>query len=1163
MSSSPTVPVQDTTTQKVRKRDGTTLQPFDVDKLRRAIRAAWLEVEPVNEKALTKVIRTVTGALLDDVVDVETVQDAVETALMRLGHFGIAKRFILYRQQRTEARQGRVSVPVDPLAISNYIHAAKYARFLPEEGRREVYEETVSRVENMHLRRFPALAADITWAFDRVREKRVLPSMRSFQFSGPAIESNHNRSYNCSATLIDRMEAFSEALYLLLCGCGVGYSVQFEHVEQLPQIAYIDPKKVRHHVIADTIEGWADALKALLQGYQDGEFVEFAYYLIRNAGVPLKTSGGRAPGHTPLKTALERIRKVLDGAQGRKLRSVECHRILCHAADAVLSGGIRRCLPKGTLVHTTRGLIPIESVNVGDEVKTSNSWKPVTEVLDQGDQSTVRIVTRLGDFRCTPNHRMAVLTSPTEYTFRRADELRNGDRLVFVEGGIPGTKTSLPSWTYARSEHDHTSTPITVPELTTDIAWMVGYVHGNGYVRVNRANGDGGNNVVSMTMNELDPETPARVQRLHAAFAAFGVESRDMKIPGEQTRRVAGHSRPLATYFEQFIKAPKTPIVVPDFILQGTKGVRAAYLAGLFDSDGGANNRPVLLVSSVYKDFVRQVQAVYASLGIPSQLTTNREATGNWQAMYHLSLVGEIPRKQFRDVVIPFAVKRIGKNYVSQRDFGYPREWVIDDVSLDYNRKWSKAASQMTVGTYERSGGVRAELLPITVEEVIDDNVVVPTFDLSVADQHEFVAEGLLVHNSAMIALFSLEDSEMMQIKTGNWFASEPWLANANNSVALKRDEIKKKAFKRIFQMTKQWGEPGFVFVSDFAYICNPCAEVNFFPRLTITEEIKTRLGITASVGEVRTGWAFCNLCEINAAKFKSIDDMMIAGRAATIIGTVQASYTDMPYLGWVSEEIAKRDALLGVGMTGMLDAPEIALDPEAQRATVGLIRAVNVEYAEKIGINSAARVSVVKPSGTASLELCGVASGHHAHHARRYIRRVTADELEPVFLAFKEANPHMCVRKPDGKWVIEFPVEAPANAIVKDDLTAISFLEMVKSTQQNWILPGTSRTEDSPGLHNNVSNTVVVKPEEWDDVAEYLWDNREFFTGVSLLPSFADKQFAYAPLEAVTTPADEARWNAILASYKPVDYTDLFEADDATNLKGEAACAGGACSIV
>jgi ribonucleoside-diphosphate reductase alpha chain len=199
-----------------------------------------------------------------------------------------------------------------------------------------------------------------------------------------------------------------------------------------------------------------------------------------------------------------------------------------------------------------------------------------------------------------------------------------------------------------------------------------------------------------------------------------------------------------------------------------------------------------------------------------------------------------------------------------------------------------------------------------------------------------------------------------------------------------------------------------------------------------------------------------------------------------------------------------------------------------------------------------------VKPSGTTSLELGSVGSGHHAHHARRYIRRVTADEYETVFQAFRDANPHMCVKKPDGKWVIEFPVQAPDGAMIKKDLTATSFLEMVRSTQNNWVVPGTADASISPGLNHNVSNTVNVADHEWGDVANYIWENRDTFTGIALLSE--DPVLPFMPFEAIVNEAQERRWNELVANYRPLDYTMIMEAEDGTNLTGEAACANGAC---
>ena len=729
--------------KRVRKRDGATLQPFHFDKVETAIRKAWLEAAgKVDDTQLRRVTLLVAQSLPQDPAQVEDIQDAVEVALMRHGQFEVAKAFILYRHKRAKLRQVREKP--DTAAVSEYIHFSKYAKYIPELRRRELFNETVARVEDMHLRRFahiPDLLPDIQWAFDQVRDKRVLPSMRSMQFGGRAIEANNNRIYNCSFSLVDRPRVFAEGMYLLLSGCGTGYSVQIEHVEKLPPLAYVDKKQVVHHVVEDTIEGWADALHALVMSYIKGFYLELSYHLIRPAGTPLKTSGGRAPGHLKLKEALEQIRTLLHNAQGRKLRPIECHDIMCFAAEAVLSGGIRR---------------------------------------------------------------------------------------------------------------------------------------------------------------------------------------------------------------------------------------------------------------------------------------------------------------------------------------------------------------------------------------------------------------------SAMIALFSLEDSEMMYAKTGNWFQTMPWRANANNSVALLRNEVKQTQFKRIFQMLKEWGEPGFFFTNSIDHGTNPCAEIGLYPVLETPSGKKT-------------GWAFCNLCEINAAKLSSKEDFFTAAKAAAIIGTLQASYTSMPYLGSVSEEIAKRDALLGIGMTGMLDSPAIACDPDLQHDVATMVKLQNAFYATLIGINQAARTTCVKPSGTTSLELGCVASGHHPHHARRYIRRVTADELEVVFQKFRSVNPSACIRKPNGKWVIEFPVQAPDGAITKDDVGAVEFLEMVRSTQRNWVLPGTARKD---GLNHNVSNTVTVKPDEWEDVAEYIWEHRENFTGISLLAATGDKDFAFAPNEAITTEADEMRWNQLISEYTPVDYSKVHEVEDDTAFSAEAACAGGACLV-
>ncbi|HZP60057.1 MAG TPA: recombinase, partial [Opitutaceae bacterium] len=266
------------------------------------------------------------------------------------------------------------SLPVAHAAngLQDYIAISRYARYSPEKRRRETWAEAVARVRDMHLAYYPdrplaegaraalaageATGAEVTSvklpatlheairdAFAAVEQREVLPSMRSLQFGGKAVLTKHARIFNCSFTYIDRLEAFRETLYLLMCGCGVGFSVQKHHVAKLPALAPFPPDAPHvTFLIPDTIEGWADALHELILSAVEGRQVTFDYSLIRPEGAPLRTSGGKAPGPEPLFHSLTRIEHMLRAAAGRQLRPIEAYDILMWAAQAVLSGGVRR-----------------------------------------------------------------------------------------------------------------------------------------------------------------------------------------------------------------------------------------------------------------------------------------------------------------------------------------------------------------------------------------------------------------------------------------------------------------------------------------------------------------------------------------------------------------------------------------------------------------------------------------------------------------------------------------------------------------------------------------------------------------------------------------------------------------------------------------------------
>lgn len=364
------------------------------------------------------------------------------------------------------------------------------------------------------------------------------------------------------------------------------------------------------------------------------------------------------------------------------------------------------------------------------------------------------------------------------------------------------------------------------------------------------------------------------------------------------------------------------------------------------------------------------------------------------------------------------------------------------------------------------------------------------------------------VRRSATICLFSPDDQEMATAKTGNWFVENPQRARSNNSALLLRDDTSKDQFLDLVRSVREFGEPGFVWADDKDITYNPCVEIGLYPQLD---------GVS--------GWAFCNLCEINLGAVDNEEKFAAAARAAAILGTLQADYTSFDYLGDISEKIAQREALLGVSMTGMMEHPAVSFDPELQRRMAKLILDVNEKVAQRLGLGLAARATCIKPAGSTSCIL-GTSSGIHPHHARRYFRRAQANDDEPIVAFFQRKNP-MAVEKsvwdPNGNGaVITFCIEANGEAKVKKQLKPVDLLELVKLTKANWIDAG--KREDrciKPYLSHNVSNTITVPAGEWERVADFLYDNRHFFAGVSLLPEGGDLDYPQAPFCEVLS-ADE-----------------------------------------
>ena len=607
--------------------------------------------------------------------------------------------------------------------LQNYAFVSKYARWIPEKKRRETWRESVDRVMNMMYEKYPELNGDIEWAYDMMYKKRVLGSQRALQFGGKPIFKHNARIYNCISSYCDRLRFFQECMYLLLCGCGAGFSVQKHHIAKLPSLVKAK-RGSKKFTVSDSIEGWSDSVGVLVGSYFNqeelfpeyvGKNVNFDFSEIRPAGAYLSSSSGKAPGPEPLKKALTNIKKVLDRAlknsefcadSVRKLEPIEAYDIVMHAADAVISGGVRR---------------------------------------------------------------------------------------------------------------------------------------------------------------------------------------------------------------------------------------------------------------------------------------------------------------------------------------------------------------------------------------------------------------------SATICVFSPDDEAMVTAKTGNWFHDNPQRGRSNNSALLLRNKTSAKKFHELMQSVREFGEPGFVWSDSRDLIVNPCVEIGMYP---VDEKTK------------KSGWQACNLSTINCAKVKTEEDFYESCRAAAIIGTLQAGFVDLPYLGEVSERILKRESLLGVSMTGIMEQHEICLDPAIQKKGARIVKQTNKELAKKIGINQAARTTCIKPEGTTSCVL-GTSSGIHPHHAKRYIRRVQANKMEDIYQYFKTVNPKACEESVwsanDSDEVISFCIEVPAGSKTKNQIEALDLLSYVQSTQQNWVMIGKTDTLcTKPWLSHNVSNTINVKSGEWDEVEKFIYKNRNDFCGISLLPVTGDKDYPQAPFTTIYLPSEQ-----------------------------------------
>ena len=395
-----------------------------------------------------------------------------------------------------------------------------------------------------------------------------------------------------------------------------------------------------------------------------------------------------------------------------------------------------------------------------------------------------------------------------------------------------------------------------------------------------------------------------------------------------------------------------------------------------------------------------------------------------------------------------------------------------------------------------------------------------------------YIADAVLaggIRRAALISLFSMDDEDMLAAKHGNWWETAPQRGRANNSAVILRHKVSRKDFDSLWEKVEASGsgEPGVLFSNDKDWGTNPCAEIGLRP------------------------YQFCNLCELNVSNVADQKDLNERAKAAAFIGTLQAGYTDFHYLRDVWQETTEKDALIGVGMTGIGSGAVLSLDLE--QAT-NVVLEENARVAKKLGINIAARTTTIKPSGTSSLVL-GTSSGIHAWHNDYYIRRMRVGKNEAIYGYLADNHPELVEDeyfRPDDQAVIEIPQKAPEAAILRHE-SPLELLDRVSQFNREWVRTGHRDGQNS----HNVSVTVSVKEDEWDLVGDWMWKNRNHFNGISVLP-YMGGSYKQAPFEDI----DEEQYKVMESALTSIDLTQVSEEEDNTDLTGEVACGPAGCEV-
>jgi intein/homing endonuclease len=983
--------------------------------------------------------------------------------------------------------------------MSNLTFLDKYSRFQWDKGRRETWEETVKRVVDYLSDLGKLNEEEYRVIFEAIKNKRVAPAMRLMSTAGEAARQNPASIFNCSYLPLESSSDIHDLTLLLGLGVGVGFSVEKHFVDNFGYVSH-STGKTYTYVINDDIYSWAQSFKFLVDHAIEGNSVAFDYSLIRPAGAPLKTRGGRASGPAPLLEAHSKVQELLASRRGMRLTTIDVFDIACYIAGAIVSGGVRRCLPSGSRVHTKNGMKKIEEVDIGDLVLTSNGYYPVLEKFYQGKQSLVRVVTQDSSFLCTPNHKIAVLDGKNGYNWKEAGSLEFGDKLISPSVSIDGVKQHMPPLNL-NSKSSFFSKSITIPELDEEMAWFLGLFQGDGYVNQH--------GVVSVSVNGNELETGVRVANQLRRFGVYvGLSEYDNYF----VLRVS--SKQLANYLYSWLKQPKTPLCVPEVIWNSTKEIRMAFVSGLMDADGSIKNKPVNVVTTIYEDYAKEIQVLLSSCGVQSRVKALSQCglKSNWNKKFGVYLINNKSKEDFSCIPTLFKNKITFSNnerHTNQYNDG---------------QNWSETNEVLIPVSF-----VRIEALDKQEE----------TWDIEVEEQHEFFCNGYLVHNSAMISIFDKDDELMLSAKTGEWWRDNLQRQYANISVIIDEYLSQDEMSSIIDRMHNSgFGEPG------------------IFSRYALRATMPKRRKIVANMGVnpcaeiILRPRQFCNLSQVILNESDTKEDIREKIKIATIIGTIQSSVNSFRGLHEDYEKNNTQERLLGVSLSGMSDNQLVA-DEAFLSELKELVIETNKIWAKRLGIKQSAATTCIKPDGNTSV-LYNTSPGLHPRYSKYYIRRVRLQYQNPVSQwLMSQGVP--CEPVLGETWenvrtvVFSFPIKSPDSVTrFQEEVGAIEQLNTWLSIKKNY-------TEHNPSV------TTHYKPNELEDIKKFAFENQEFLSGVSFLEN--GHKYQQAPYEQITKDEYELMLSEFpkVDFNKFWEFETLF---DSTSGAQTLACVGGACIV-